>query len=81
MYRSFIRRNITAVSIIIFVIAFCVLQTYAPYFLYNEDGSIRPFGIGYRKKTVIPIWLAALILAILSYLFVLYYLAIPRIKF
>jgi len=81
MYRSFIRRNITSVSIIIFVIVFCILQTYAPHLLYNEDGTIRQFGIGHKKKTVIPIWLAALILAILSYLFVLYYLAIPHIKF
>ena len=81
MYRSFIRRNITSVSIIIFVIVFCILQTYSPHLLYNEDGTIRQFGMGHKKKTVIPIWLAALILAILSYLFVLYYLAIPHIKF
>jgi len=54
---------------------------YAPHFLYNQDGSLREFGLGYRKKTVVPIWLVALILAILSYLCVLYYLAIPKIKF
>ena len=81
MYRAYIRRNITAVAIIIFVIMFCLVQMYAPHFLYNQDGSLREFGLGYRKKTVIPIWLVALILAIFSYLFVLYYLAIPKIKF
>ena len=81
MYRSFIRRHITSVAIIIFVIACCAIQTYAPYFLYNENGSIREFGIGYKKKTIIPVWLVALILAIFSYLFVLYYLAIPHLKF
>jgi len=81
MYRSFIRRHITSVAIILFVVTFCAVQTYAPHFLYNEDGSIREFGIGYKKKTVIPIWLVALILAIFSYLFVLYYLAIPHLKF
>ena len=81
MYRSFIRRNITSISILIFVSLFAMVQLYAPHFLYNEDGSLREFGIGYKKKTVIPNWLVALILAILSYLFVLYYLAIPRLKF
>lgn len=81
MYRAYIRRNITSVAIIIFVIMFCLIQMYAPHFLYNQDGSLREFGLGYRKKTVIPIWLVALILAIFSYLFVLYYLAIPKIKF
>lgn len=81
MYRSFIRRHITSVAIIIFVVMFCLVQMYAPHFLYNNDGSLRDFGIGYKKKTVIPIWLVALILAIFSYLFVLYYLAIPKLKF
>jgi quinol-cytochrome oxidoreductase complex cytochrome b subunit len=81
MYRSFIRRNITAVAVIIFVILFCLVQIYAPHFLYNKDGSLRQFGIGYKKKTVIPNWFVALLLAILSYLFVLYYLAIPKFKF
>ena len=81
MYRAYIRRNITSVAIVIFVIIFCLMQMYAPHFLYNQDGSLREFGLGYRKKTVVPIWLVALILAILSYLFVLYYLAIPKIKF
>ena len=74
MYRSFIRRNITSVAVIIFVVIFCSIQIIAPHFLYNKDGSLRQFGIGYKKKTVIPNWLVALILSILSYLFVLYYL-------
>ena len=81
MYRLFIRRNITSVSIVIFVFLFCILQLFAPGFLYKEDGSLREFGIGYKNKTVIPIWLVAFILAIFSYLFVLYYLAIPKLKF
>ena len=79
--KLFIRRNITSVSIVIFVFLFCILQLFAPAFLYEEDGSLREFGIGYKNKTVIPIWLVALILAIFSYLFVLYYLAIPKFKF
>jgi hypothetical protein len=46
--------------------------------MYNEDGSFREFGIGYKKKTVVPAWLVAIIVAIFSYLGVLYYLTYPR---
>jgi hypothetical protein len=46
-----------------------------PGFIYNEDGGFRQFGVGYRHKTVVPIWLVAIFVSILSYLAVLYYLA------
>ena len=81
MLRQFIRNNITLVSIIIFIIIFGLVQLYKPFFLYNQDGSIRPFGIGYKNKTIVPIWLFSIILGIFCYLFVLYYLAYPKIQF
>ena len=40
--------------------------------MYNENGSLRQFGIGFQRKTVVPAWLVAIIIAILSYLLVLY---------
>jgi len=79
MYRTFIRNNINLVSIIIFAIIFIVVQIMKPGFLYNRDGSVREFGIGYKNKTIMPVWLFSLILGIMSYLVVLYYLAHPRI--
>ena len=75
MYRQYIRRNITSVSIILFVVLFAIIQYLEPAFLYEKDGSLRKFGLGSSKKTVIPIWLVSIILAIFSYLAVLYYLA------
>lgn len=81
MNRSFIRRNITSTAIVIFVILFCIVQTIKPSFMFNMDGSPKIFGLGNKRKTVIPIWLISLILAILSYLFVLYYLAIPKLDY
>jgi hypothetical protein len=33
---------------------------------------MRQFGIGYKNKTVIPIWLIVIIMAYMSYLFLLY---------
>jgi len=44
-----------------------------PACFYNKDGSIREFGIGYRNKTILPIWLLSLVLGLLCYLAVLYY--------
>ena len=76
--RIFIRNNITAVSIILFIIIFCIVQAIKPNFIYNDDGSLKQFGLGVRQKTVVPIWLVTMILAIFSYLFVLYYLAMPK---
>ena len=81
MLRQFIRNHVPLVSIIIFIVIFMLVQLYKPLFLYNEDGSIRNFGIGYKNKTIVPIWLFSIILGILSYLFVLYYLAYPKISF
>jgi len=81
MLRQFIRNNVTLVSILIFITLFSIVQLYKPLFLYNQDGSIRSFGIGYKNKTIMPIWLFSIILGIFSYLFVLYYLAYPKISF
>jgi hypothetical protein len=78
MLRSFARNNITLSAIIIFLLTFGIIQVIKPSFLYNQDGSIREFGIGYKNKTILPVWLLSIILGILSYLFVMYYLIYPR---
>jgi hypothetical protein len=79
MLRTFTRNNINLVAILIFLIVFGFIQIVKPGFLYNLDGSIREFGVGYKNKTILPVWLLSIILGILSYLFVLYYLAYPRL--
>lgn len=73
-----IRKNMTSFSILLFVIIFALIQYIQPNFLYDDKGRIRLFGIGKKKKTIFPIWLLTIILAIFSYLFVLYYLTIPK---
>ena len=79
MYREFIRNNQTLVAIILFVIIFGIIQIIKPGFLYNNDGSVKEFGIGYKNKTIFPIWLLSLVLGILCYLFVLYYISLPKL--
>lgn len=79
MLRAFARNNTTMSAIIIFLLVFGFIQLTQPAFLYNSDGSIREFGVGYKNKTILPIWLLSILLGILSYLFVLYYLVYPRL--
>jgi hypothetical protein len=70
--RKFVRVNKLNVSILIFLILFTVVHITKPVFIYNNEGGFRQFGVGYKHKTVIPIWLVAIVLAIMSYLSVLY---------
>jgi len=76
----FIRKHINSFSIIIFLLSFLLLNYVQPGFLYNNDGTIREFGVGSKRKTVIPIWLVSIILGILSYMIVLYYITIPKFR-
>ncbi len=73
--KNYIREHITLISIILFVFMFGLIVMIKPAFLYNRDGSVREFGIGYKNKTILPIWLLSLILGIVSYLIVMFYLA------
>ena len=73
--KQIVRINKLSVSILIFLIIITLIHIAKPNFIYTEDGGFREFGLGYRNKTVIPIWIISIILAILTYTFVLYYLA------
>jgi hypothetical protein len=73
MLRTFTRNNTTLVSVIIFLVIFGIVQLIKPSFLYNNDGSLREFGVGYKNKTILPLWLFSIVLGILTYVSVLYY--------
>ena len=73
MNRHYIRENATLFSIVLFLIMFGTIQMIKPAFLYNKDGSIREFGVGYKNKTIFPIWLFSIVLGILSYFSVMCY--------
>ena len=78
MFRNLIRNHLITVSILIFIILYAFIILVKPAFLYNLDGSLREFGIGLKRKTVIPAWLLAIILSLSSYFFVLYYVTSHR---
>ena len=70
--KGFLIYHKLTLSIALFFIIFYVIHNIKPGLVYNEDGSFREFGVGYKHKTVIPIWLVSIIAAILSYTFILY---------
>ncbi len=52
---------------VLFVLVFALLVYVKPSCFYLPDHSLRRFGVGYRQKTMFPLWLAAIVLAILAY--------------
>ena len=66
-----IRRQKLVAAIVLFLILFTLFHLWKPGFAYNESGGFRPFGLGYRDKTIFPVWVVAIILAIFSYTVVL----------
>lgn len=81
MYTKYARENTVLVAVMVFVVVFGLIQLMKPTCLYNRDGSIRSFGLGYKNKTILPIWLVSLVLGILSYLGVLYFVNAHRISY
>lgn len=70
-----VRKNRLQFAIVLFLIIFTFIHIQKPSLLYENDGSFRQFGVGYRKKTVVPIWLISIVIALLSYVVVSFYLA------
>ena len=73
--KRWVRQNKIVVAILIYIILFVLVNLLTPAFMYNPDGSLKEFGVGFRKKTIIPAWLISIFLAILSYFSVVYYTA------
>ena len=72
--KNFVRVNKASVAVSLFLLVFLTIHQIKPALFYTPDGGFRQFGLGYKQKTVIPIWLFAILLAILCYLAVLSYL-------
>ena len=72
MLRQFTRNTIFS-SIVIFLVFFWLIQIIKPKFLYKNDGTLRDFGVGYKNKTILPLWLFSITLGILTYILVLYF--------
>lgn len=76
-----ISQNPAYYSIVVFIGLFFIIIYGFPDMVFEEDGSIRQFGIGFRRKTIFPMWLFAIFLGILSYVFVQAYCMRPKLMF
>ena len=81
MDQRFFQNNIVAIAISIFITSYTFIVMIKPHFLYNKDGSLREFGVGFKKKTVVPVWLLSIMLGILSYYSILHLAAMPKLLF
>jgi uncharacterized membrane protein YozB (DUF420 family) len=73
MFNQYISRQaLSIIAVFIFLVLFGIINAFRPSIIYNKDLSFRRFGIGYKNKTVIPIWLMSIVLAILVYVLVTY---------
>ena len=72
--KGFVRQNKLILSVILFIIIFSVIHYIKPPLIYNREGGFRPFGVGYKHKTVLPMWVFAIVFALFSYLAISYWL-------
>ena len=73
MFNQYISREaLSVIAVFIFLILFGIINAFRPSIIYNKDLSFRRFGIGYKNKTVIPIWMLSIVLAIVVLVLVTY---------
>lgn len=80
MFRNLVSKNITLFSILLFLVFYILIVAYKPNFIYNKDGSLRTFGVGFSRKTVIPVWFLSIFLSLMSYFILFYYVSSPRLE-
>lgn len=68
-----IRDNVLIFSILLFLAGFFSITYFKPSILFTHNGLIREFGLNNSKKTIIPIWLFTICIAIVSYISIKYY--------
>lgn len=73
-FLSVVRNHKVSVASMLFLLVFIVLHIMEPSIIFDETtGEYRQFGVGYRHKTILPIWFVVLLVAVFSYLAVTYY--------
>ena len=67
------RQYLPIISIIFFVMLYCGIIYSKPSIIFYDDGTLREFGVGYKNKTIFPLWIISIFLGVWSYLLVLYF--------
>ena len=67
---EFIKSNIVLSSIVIFMFLFMIVIITKPSIIFNKKGDTKEFGVGRKDRTILPFWLVAILVSILTYFFV-----------
>ena len=59
--------NSLTISIVLYLFLISLIIYFKPKLIFNENGNIKKFGTGGKKKTIYPLWLIVLIMSIVSY--------------
>lgn len=67
--RRFIAKRPLILAALLFIVVFSFLHfIWKPSLIYLPDGRFRSFGVGYKHRSILTGWLAAIILAIFCYI-------------
>lgn len=66
-----LNKNQLKSSIVLYLIIIFIIIIIKPTPIFNSEGKAKIFGLGNDHKTIFPIWLICLIIAIVSYYFIL----------
>ena len=60
-------------AIFLFIILYLLINIVKPNFIFNkQENCLRDFGVGYKNTSVLSLWVVSILLAIISYLIVIY---------
>lgn len=77
---SFLQTYQLSLILLTFLISFYIIFLIKPNFVFTPKGTFREFGLGFSKKTVIPMWLVTIFIAIMSYLLIRFISIFSKIK-
>ena len=61
--------------LMVYLIGYGFILWLKPSILFDPSKTnLRPFGVGYKQSTILPLWLLSILLAIISYFSVLYFI-------
>ena len=60
-------------AIFLFIILYLLINIIKQNFIFNkQENCLRDFGVGYKNTSVLSLWVVSILLAIISYLIVIY---------
>jgi len=75
---NYVRQHFVSFIIFIYFCLFLFTIYIKPNIIYNKNGTLKHFGIGYKNKTIFPLWLISILYAIISYFIVLLYISFNK---